>query len=36
MAEGRRYLGLDVLARATTTVATAPTPAEQLELEAIA
>jgi putative transposase len=38
-AEGRRYLGLDVLARARATTAAAgtdPTPAEQLELEAVA
>ena len=35
-AEGRRYLGLDVLTRArATTAATAPTPGEQLELEAV-
>jgi putative transposase len=36
-AEGRRYLGLDVLARARATApASAPTPAGQLELEAVA
>jgi transposase-like protein len=36
-AEGRRYLGLDVLARARATLpASAPTPAGQLELEAVA
>ena len=32
----RRYLGLDVLARARATTTLAPTPAEQLELEAVA
>jgi putative transposase len=36
-AEGRRYLGLDVLARARATVpASAPTPDDQLQLEAVA
>ena len=36
-AEGRRYLGLDVLTRARATIAaTAPTSAEQLELETAA
>jgi transposase-like protein len=36
-AEGRRYLGLDVLTRARTTATQAePTTGEQLELEAVA
>ena len=36
-AEGRRYLGLDVLTRARATVAAnEPIPADQLELEAVA
>ena len=36
-AEGRRYLGLDVLNRARTTATPAePTTGEQLELEAVA
>jgi hypothetical protein len=36
-AEGRRYLGLDVLTRARATIAaTAPTSVEQLELETAA
>ena len=36
-AEGRRYLGLDVLTRARATIAaTEPTPVEQLELETAA
>ena len=37
-AEGRRYLGLDVLTRARATTATPaePTAGEQLELEAVA